>query len=103
MGIVHNTLEIISQKIFFKNFPPYWPYDVILIPKNALFVHFEQIFADFRLFDHYNIEIIQENYGGDYSQYPGDCFKKNFQKFSTILALWRHLDPPKTHFLSILS
>ena len=57
--IVHNTQEILSKKIF-KNSPPYWPDDVILTPKNALFEHFELIFADFRLFDHYNIKIILE-------------------------------------------
>ena len=91
------------QKNFSKNFPPYWPYDVILTPKNALFEHFEQIFADFRLYDHYNIEIILENYGGDCSQYPGDYFKKFFQKFSTILALWRHLDPQKRTFWAFLA
>ena len=84
MEIVHNTQEIIS-KIFFINFPPYWPYDVILTSKNALFEHFEQFFADFRLFDHYNIEIILENYGGDCSQYSRDYYEiKFFPKFITI-------------------
>ena len=88
MEIVHNTQEIISEKKFFKNFPPFWPYDVILTPKNALFEHFEQIFADFGLFDDYNIKIILENHGGDCSHYSGDHFKiKFFQKSITILAL----------------
>ena len=72
MEIVHNTKEIISKKKFFKNFPPFWPDRVILTPKNALF---EQIFADFCLFDDYNIEIILENHGGDCSQYSGDHFE----------------------------
>ena len=98
MKIVHNTQEIISKN-FFKNFPPFWPYDVILTPKNALFEHFEQIFADFCLFDDYNMEITLENHAGDCSQYSGDHFEiKFFQKFITILALWRHLDPKKCIF-----
>ena len=92
----------ISQKILFRNFPLSLPYDVILTPKNALCEHFEQIFADFRLFDHYNNEIILENHGEDCSQCSRDyCKIKFFPKFITILALWRHLDPPKTHFFSI--
>ena len=54
-----------------------------LDPQNALFEHFEQIFEDFRLFDHYNIEIILQNYGGDCSQNSGDYYKIDFsQNFS---------------------
>ena len=61
-------------------------------------------FADFRLFDDYNIEIILENHGWDCSQYSGDQFKiKFFPKFITILALWRHLDPEKCTFWAFLA
>ena len=58
MEIVHTTQEITLNYNFSQNLSPFWPYDVILTPKNALFEHFEQFFADFRLLDHYNIEII---------------------------------------------
>ena len=99
MEIVHNTQEIISEKNFLKKFPPYWPYDVILTPKNARFEHFEQFFADFRLFDHYNIKNIQENYGGNCLQCSGDYCKINFfPKFIALLALWRHLNPQSALF-----
>ena len=59
-----------------------------LDPQNALFEHFEQIYGDFCLFDHYNIEIILEDHGGDCSQCSGDYFeRKFFPKFITLLAL----------------
>ena len=56
--IVHLTQEITLKYKYSRNLSPLWPYDVILTPKTALFQHFEQIFADFYLFDHYNIETI---------------------------------------------
>ena len=60
MEIVHSTKEISLKQFFFKKFTLclyayIWPYDVILTPMTALFGHFEQIFADFRLFDHLKI------------------------------------------------
>ena len=66
-------------------------------PQNALFENYKQFFADFCLFDDYNIEIILENYGVDCSQY---LFRRSqfFPKFITILALWRHLDPKNALF-----
>ena len=58
MEIVHSTWEIILKQFFFKNFLLFCPYDVILIPKTALFCAFWAILADIRLFDHYNMKII---------------------------------------------
>ena len=60
---VHSTRDIIKNQFFFKKFTLclyayIWPYDVILTEKTALFGHFEQIFADLCLFDHYNPEFI---------------------------------------------
>ena len=49
-----------------------------LDPQKRTFEHFEQIFADFRQFDDYNIEIILENHGGDCSQYSGEHFEIEF-------------------------
>ena len=55
-------LFIILKILFWNKYSPifslFWPYDVILTPKNALFEHFERFLKDFRLFHHYNIEII---------------------------------------------
>ena len=48
--IVHNTLEIIPKSIFSTIFRLFWPFDVILTPKNALFQHFEQFFCIFSPF-----------------------------------------------------
>ena len=57
MEIVHSTQEVISKKISkkFSTILALWRH---LDPKNALFGYFEQTFADFRLFDHYNMKII---------------------------------------------
>ena len=57
MEIVNNTSEIMLKQISPQNFSPCWPFDVILTPKTALFEHFEQIFADLRLFLQYNMDI----------------------------------------------
>ena len=46
-GVVHITQEI--TLIFFPNLSSFWPYDVILIPKTALFEHNKHSFADFNL------------------------------------------------------
>ena len=54
--IVYNTQEIILKQFFTQNFSPFWPYDVILTPKTALFEHFGQIFADFSLLLNYKME-----------------------------------------------
>ena len=58
MEDVHNTQETTLKWYFPRNLSPFWPYDVILTPENALLGHFAQIFADFRLFDYYNMKII---------------------------------------------
>ena len=70
-----------------------WP------PKTHFLSILSKFFADFCLFDDYNIEIILENHGGDCSQYSGDHIEiKFFSKFITILALLRHLDPKNALF-----
>ena len=67
MKIVYNTQETILKQIFPWNFSPFWPYDVILTPKTALFDHFEQVLADFSLLLNYNMVITAYNHGGDCS------------------------------------
>ena len=90
--IAHSIQEIYKIK-FTQNWSPFWPYDVILTHKIALFEHFEQIFPDFRLFDHSNIEFNLEKHGWDCSQYQGDHFKiKIFRDF-----------PPFWHYDVILA
>ena len=53
--ILNNTQEI-NLKQFFPIFLLFWPYDVILTPKTALFGHFGQIFADISLLLNYNTD-----------------------------------------------
>ena len=67
MEIVHDTQEYILIEYFPQNFLPLWPYDVILIPKTALFDHFEQVLADFSLLLNYNMVITSWNHNGDCS------------------------------------
>jgi hypothetical protein len=96
--IVHITGDHFKIKIFLKfiTILALWRH---LVPQKRTLGHYQRIFVDFRLFDHYNIEIILWNHGGDCSNYSGDYFEiKLFQKFITILALWRHFDPKNALF-----
>ena len=75
-----------------------------MTPKSALFENFEQIFANFRLFDDYSIEIILENYSGDCSQYSGVYFKIKFsQNLSPFLPYDVILTPKNAHFEQIFA
>ena len=60
MRIVHSAQEIMLKQFFSKHFPLFGLYDDILTPKFALFGLFEQISTDFRLFDHFNIDLSHE-------------------------------------------
>ena len=58
MEVVYNTQDIISKKYSqkFSTILALWGH-----PQKRTFENFEQIFADFRLLDHYNIKIILAN------------------------------------------
>ena len=71
-------------------------------PKKALFAYFEKILSDFGLLFNYNVEITPIIHGEDFHNTQENILNSFSQHFFNILALWRHLDPPKQHFLSIL-
>ena len=57
MEIVHSTQEVISKN-FSKKISTILALWRHLDPNKRIFWAFEQTFADFRLFDHYNMKII---------------------------------------------
>ena len=102
--IVYDTKEIILKQFFTQNFSPFWPYDVILTPKTALFEHFWQIFADFSLLLNYRMEFashrtIVDIVNNTLENILKQIFPQIFHYFGPVTSFF----PKKALFVRILS